>query len=83
MVRMPQVYEQIYCLLFLMGVVTMSCFFLLAYHTVDVPKLCTSTCLIKWHMRIVQTQIRLLLKEQSDQDLHYLPFHQLICGTTK
>ena len=23
----------------------------------------------------VQTQIRLLLKEQSDQGLHYLPFH--------
>ena len=25
--------------------------------------------------QIVQTQIRLLLKEQYDQDLHYLPFH--------
>ena len=26
-------------------------------------------------MQTVQTQIRLFLKEQSDQDLHFLPFH--------
>ena len=35
----------------------------------------TPNCLTKWHMRTVQTQIRLLLKEQSDQGLHCLPFH--------
>ena len=28
--------------------------------------------LTKWHMQIVQTQIRLLLQEQSDQGLHGL-----------
>ena len=27
------------------------------------------------HMQTVQTQIRLLLEEQSDQGLHCLPFH--------
>ena len=27
------------------------------------------------YMQTVQTQIRLLLMEQSDQGLHYLPFH--------
>ena len=32
-------------------------------------------CLTKWHMQTVQTLIRLLLKEQSDQGLHCLPFH--------
>ena len=34
-----------------------------------------SKLLTKWHMQIVQTLIRLLLKEQSDQDLHCLPFN--------
>ena len=42
---------------------------------VNVLKFCTPKLPIKWHMQIVQTQIRLLLKEQSDQGLHYLPFH--------
>ena len=35
----------------------------------------TSKFLTQWHMQTVQIQIRLLLKEQSDQGLHYLPFH--------
>ena len=38
--------------------------------TITVLKFRTPKCLTKWHMQIVQTQIRLLLKEQSDQDLH-------------
>ena len=29
------------------------------------------------YMQIVDTQITLLLKEQSDQDLHCLPFHYI------
>ena len=29
----------------------------------------------KLHMQTVQTQIRLLLKGQFDQGLHFLPFH--------
>ena len=43
--------------------------------TVNVLKFRTPKCLMKWHMPTVQTQIRLLLKEQSDQGLHCLPFH--------
>ena len=43
--------------------------------TVNVLKIRTPKFLIKWHMQTVQTQIRLLLKEQSDQGLHCLPFH--------
>ena len=35
----------------------------------------TPKFLRKCPMQIVQTQIRLLLKEQSDQGLHCLPFH--------
>ena len=38
------------------------------------PKI-SNTKLTKWHMQTVQTQIRLLLKEQSDQGLHCLPIH--------
>ena len=47
----------------------------LIHSTVNVLKFCTSKCLTKWHMQIVQTQIRLLFQEQSDQGLHCLPFH--------
>ena len=36
------------------------------------PKNLLPNFLIKWHMQLVQTQVR---KEQSDQGLHYLPFH--------
>ena len=43
--------------------------------TVNVLKFRTPKFLTKWHMQTVQTQIRLLLKEQSDQGLHCLPFH--------
>ena len=32
--------------------------------------------LIKWYMQTVQIQIRLLLKEKSDQSLHCLQFHK-------
>ena len=42
---------------------------------VNVLKFRTSKWLIKWHIQTVQTQIRLLLKEQSDQVQHCLPFH--------
>ena len=42
---------------------------------VSVLKFRTSKCLTKWHMQAVKTQIRLLLKEQSDQGLHCLHFH--------
>ena len=45
---------------------------------VNVLKFCTPKCMTKWHMQTVQTQIRLLLKKQSDQGLHCLPF-QLVC----
>ena len=37
------------------------------------PKISTPKCLTKWHNQTVQIQIRLLLKEQSDQGLHSLP----------
>ena len=47
---------------------------------VNVLKFCTPTCLIKWLIQTVQTQIRRLLKEQSDQGLHCLHFHQVFCG---
>ena len=47
---------------------------------VNVLKFCTPTCLIKLHIKTVQTQIRLLLKEQSVQGLHCLSFHQAFCG---
>ena len=43
--------------------------------TVNVLKFCTLKWLTKWCMQTVQTQIRLLLKEQSDQGLHCLPFN--------
>ena len=42
------------------------------YHTLNILKFNTPKLLIKWHVQIVQTQIRQLL---SDQDLHCLPFH--------
>ena len=41
----------------------------------SVLQFCTSRSLTKWHMQPVQTMIRLLLWEQSDQGLHCLPFH--------
>ena len=41
---------------------------------VNVLKFHTPKCLTKWYMQTVQTQIRLLLKEQSDQGLHCLSF---------
>ena len=41
------------------------------------PKICTQEFLTQLHMQTVQTQIKLLLKEQSDQGLHCLPFHQV------
>ena len=43
--------------------------------TINVLKFRTQKLLTKWHMQTMQTQIRLLLKEQSDQGLHCLPFH--------
>ena len=42
---------------------------------INVLKFCTPKFLIKRSMQPVQTQIRLLLKEQSDLGLHCLPFH--------
>ena len=42
---------------------------------VNVLEFCTSKLLTIWHMQTVQIQIRLLLKEQSDQGLHCLPFY--------
>ena len=45
--------------------------------TVNVLKIRTPKFLTKCHMQTVQTQIRLLLKEQSDQGLHCLPFHSV------
>ena len=36
---------------------------------VNVPKVCS----VKWHMQTMQTEVR-LVKEQSDQGLHCLPF---------
>ena len=39
------------------------------------PKISNKKYLTKWHMQTVQTQIRLLLKDQSDQDQYCLPFH--------
>ena len=47
------------------------------YTIVNVLKFCLTKFLTKWHMQTVQTQIRLLLKEQSDQGLHCLPFYCL------
>ena len=44
-------------------------------HMVDVLKFRTPKFLTKRHMQTVQTQIGLLLKEQSDQVLHCLPFY--------
>ena len=44
-------------------------------YTVNVLKFLTPKLIINWHMQTVQTQIRLLLKEQSDQGLYCLPFH--------
>ena len=32
----------------------------------------------KWHMQTVQIQLRLLLKDQFDQELYCLPFHYVI-----
>ena len=40
--------------------------------TVNLLNFLTSLFLAKWHMQTVQTQIRLLLKEQSDLGLHCL-----------
>ena len=42
---------------------------------VNVLKFCTAKFLTKWHMQTVQTQIRLLLQEQSYQGLFCLPLH--------
>ena len=44
-------------------------------YSVSVLQFCTSRSLTKWHMQPVQTMIRLLLWEQSDQGLHCLPSH--------
>ena len=38
--------------------------------TVNILKFCTPKFIINWHMQTMQTQIRLLLKEHSDQDQH-------------
>ena len=46
---------------------------LIGIGTVNVLKFHTQTCLVKWHIETVQTQIRLL--EQSDPGLYCLPFH--------
>ena len=46
--------------------------------TVNVLKLCTPKCLTKWPMQTVQTQIRLLLKEQSDQGLQLFAITQIM-----
>ena len=43
--------------------------------TINVLKFSTQKYLTKWHMQILQTLIRLLLKEQFDQAVHFLPFH--------
>ena len=40
-------------------------------YMVNVLKFCSPKWLTKWHMQTVQTQIRLLLKELSDQGLHF------------
>ena len=48
---------------------------LLPRATVNILQFCTPKFLIVWHMQTVQTQIRLLLREQSDQGLHCLPIH--------
>ena len=45
---------------------------------VNVLKFRIAECLTKWHRQTVQTQIRLLLKEQSDLGLHCLPFYYVI-----
>ena len=42
---------------------------------VNVLKFRTPKLLKKWHLQTMQSQIRLLLKEQSDQGLHYLQYH--------
>ena len=44
-------------------------------YVVNVLKFCTLKFPTKWYVQTVQTQIRLLLKEQSDQGLCCLPFH--------
>ena len=38
------------------------------------PKISTLKFPSEWHIQTVQTQIRLVLKEQSDLGLHCLPF---------
>ena len=43
--------------------------------TVNILEFCTLKFLIKLLMQTVLTQIRLLLKEQSDLGLHCLPLH--------
>ena len=48
---------------------------------VNVLNFPTPKCLTKWHMQTVQTQIRLLLKEQFDQGLLCLPFHKVVYAT--
>ena len=48
---------------------------MLSVATVNVLNSCSPKFLKKWGMQTVQTQIRLLLEEQSDQDLHCLPYH--------
>ena len=48
-----------------------------SFTTVNILKIRTPKFLTKWHMQTVQTQIRLLLKEQSDQGLYCLPFHSV------
>ena len=42
--------------------------------TVNIQKLRTQKFLTKWPMQTVQTQIRLLLQDQSKQGPHCLPF---------
>ena len=52
------------------------------YTTVNVLKFRTPKCLTKWHMQTVKTQIRLLLREQSNHGLHCLHFHLVFYETT-
>ena len=69
-------------ILILFDVLGGMCYMIMAFHCypiiyirVNGLKFYTQKFLTKWPMQTVQTQIRLLLKEQSDQGLHCLPFH--------
>ena len=56
-------------------------FFLIFLSTTPKSTVMSLSFRTDWHMQTVQTQIRLLLEEQSDQGLHYLPFHLKLLDT--